>query len=87
MINRSFPDDFLWGAGTSVFQIEGAWNEDGKGESNWDRWSHTPGKIKGGGTGDVAIDHYHRWQEDVNLMKQMGLKAYRFSIAWARRPT
>ncbi len=79
-----FPSGFLFGSGTSAYQIEGAWNEDGKGESNWDYWSHTPGKIKGGGTGDVAVDHYHRWQEDVALMKRIGLKAYRFSIAWAR---
>jgi beta-glucosidase len=79
-----FPSGFLFGSGTSAYQIEGAWNEDGKGESNWDRWSHTLGKIKGGGTGDVAVDHYHRWQEDVKLMKRIGLKAYRLSIAWAR---
>ena len=76
--------NFLWGAATSAYQIEGAWNEDGKGESNWDRWSHTPGKILGGGTGDTAIDHYHRWREDVELMRRMGLTAYRFSIAWSR---
>lgn len=81
---RKFPADFYWGAATSAYQIEGAWNEDGKGESNWDRWAHTPGKIKGGGTGDKACDHYHRWQEDVGLMRQIGLNAYRFSIAWAR---
>lgn len=79
-----FPRDFFWGAATSAFQIEGAWNEDGKGESNWDRWCHTPGKIKGGGTADTAVDHYHRWREDVDLMRQMNLNAYRFSIAWPR---
>ena len=79
-----FPRNFLWGAATAALQIEGAWNEDGKGESNWDRWCHTPGKIKGGGTADVAVDHYHRWREDVALMKAMGLTAYRFSIAWSR---
>ena len=76
--------NFLWGTATAAYQIEGAWNEDGKGESNWDRWSHTPGKILDGGTGDVAVDHYHRWREDVDLMQQIGLTAYRFSIAWSR---
>jgi beta-glucosidase len=80
----SFPADFLWGTATSAFQTEGAWNEDGKGESNWDRWNHTPGKIKGGGNADVALDHYHCWREDVDLMRQLGLTAYRFSIAWSR---
>jgi beta-glucosidase len=84
MEHLSFPRDFLWGAATAAFQIEGAWNEDGKGESTWDRWCHTPGKIKGGGTADIAVDHYHRWREDVALMKAMGLTAYRFSIAWSR---
>ncbi len=84
MQKQSFPKSFCWGAATSAYQIEGAWNEDGKGESNWDRWSHTPGKIKGGGTGDMAVDHYHRWREDVDLMRRIGLNAYRFSIAWSR---
>jgi len=79
-----FPQDFIWGAATASYQIEGAWNEDGKGESIWDRFSHTPGKVKNGDTGDVACDHYHRWQDDIGLMKEMGLKAYRFSISWPR---
>ena len=80
----SFPPDFIWGAATASYQIEGAWDEDGKGESIWDRFSHTPGKIANGDTGDVAADHYHRWREDVALMKEIGLHAYRFSTAWPR---
>lgn len=79
-----FPQDFIWGAATSSFQIEGAWDEDGKSESVWDRFSHTPGKVLNQDNGDVAIDHYHRYKEDVALMSQLGLQAYRFSIAWPR---
>ena len=79
-----FPDGFIWGAATASYQVEGAWNEDGKGESIWDRFSHTPGNILNNDTGDVAVDHYHRYREDVALMQQMGLQAYRFSIAWPR---
>ena len=79
-----FPKDFLWGAATSSYQIEGAWNVDGKGESIWDRFCHTPGKVKDGETGDLACDHYHLWREDIKMMKEMGLKAYRFSISWPR---
>lgn len=79
-----FPTNFVWGAATSSYQIEGAWQADGKGESIWDRFSHTPGKIRAGDTGDVACDHYHRWREDVALMSKLGLPAYRFSINWPR---
>ena len=79
-----FPADFLWGAATASYQIEGAVTEDGRGESIWDRFSHTPGMIENGDTGDVACDHYHRWQEDLDLMQEVGLKAYRFSVAWPR---
>lgn len=79
-----FPDGFLWGAATAAYQIEGAHDEDGRGESIWDRFSHTPGKVFEGHTGDRACDHYHRWQDDIKLMQELGLQAYRFSIAWAR---
>jgi len=80
----TFPDDFIWGAATSAYQVEGAWNEDGKGPSIWDTFSHTPGRIANGDTGDVTVDHYHRFPEDINLMVELGLKAYRFSVAWSR---
>ena len=80
----TFPQGFAWGAATAAYQIEGAWNEDGKGESIWDRFSHTPGRIHNGETGDVACDHYHRFAEDVALMRALNLNSYRFSVAWTR---
>jgi beta-glucosidase len=79
-----FPADFIWGAATSAYQIEGAANEDGRGPSIWDTFSKTPGKVAHGDTGDVANDHYHRYKDDVKLMKELGLKGYRFSFAWGR---
>jgi beta-glucosidase len=79
-----FPDGFLWGAATASYQIEGSPLADGAGASIWHRFSHTPGTTHNGDTGDVACDHYRRWHEDVALMREMGLKAYRFSISWAR---
>ena len=79
-----FPNNFLWGTATASYQIEGACDEDGKGQSIWDLFSHTPRRIYGDDTGDIACDHYHRYKEDVENMKKLGLKAYRFSISWAR---
>ena len=79
-----FPHDFLFGAASASYQIEGAWNEDGKGVTNWDVFSKIPGKTYDGTNGDVAIDHYHRYKEDIKLMAEMGLESYRFSISWAR---
>jgi beta-glucosidase len=79
-----FPDGFAWGVSTSAYQVEGAVDEDGRGRSIWDTFSHTPGKIDGGGTGDVACDHYHRFADDADLMAELGVNAYRFSIAWPR---
>jgi beta-glucosidase len=79
-----FPDDFLWGAATASYQIEGAVHEDGRGESVWDRFSATPGKVRNGETGEIACDVYHRYADDVSLMSELGLDAFRFSIAWPR---
>jgi beta-glucosidase len=84
MARVRFPQGFHWGAATASYQIEGAWQADGKGESIWDRFAHTPGRIKGGHTGDVACDSYHRYAEDVALLRAMNLTSYRFSIAWPR---
>ncbi len=81
---KQFPDGFTWGSATSSYQIEGAWNEGGKGLSIWDAFVRTPKKVYEGHTGDRACDHYHRFREDVELMADMGLQAYRFSISWPR---
>src|SRR5688572_32398481 len=78
-----FPRGFLWGAATAAYQIEGASREDGKGESIWDRFAHTPGRIQNGDTGDVACDSYHRYQEDIALLRQLNLRSYRFSVSWS----
>ncbi|HEY9734309.1 MAG TPA: GH1 family beta-glucosidase [Drouetiella sp.] len=82
--NYVFPRGFVWGAATAAYQIEGAWNLDGKGPSIWDTFSHTPGKIANDDNGDIACDHYHRFNEDFSLLKQIGIKAYRFSLSWPR---
>jgi beta-glucosidase len=84
LTETGFPSGFAWGVATAAYQIEGATREDGRGESIWDRFSHTPGKTYNGDTGDVACDHYHRWQDDIALLQQLSLNAYRFSIAWSR---
>lgn len=84
LVSYQFPEDFLWGAATASYQIEGATEEDGRQPSVWDSFSRIPGKILNGDTGAVACDHYHRYQEDIQLMVELGIKNYRFSIAWPR---
>ncbi len=84
MAQLTFPKGFIWGTASASYQIEGAWNEDGKGESIWDRFSHTPGKIKNGDTGDVACDFYHRYRDDIALMAELGLTGARISLSWPR---
>jgi beta-glucosidase len=83
-VSLRFPEGFTWGAATAAYQIEGAVTEDGRGPSVWDTFSHTPGKVRGGDTGDIACDSYHRYEEDAELLKSYGLSAYRFSISWPR---
>jgi beta-glucosidase len=86
--HAQFPEGLLWGMATAAFQVEGAWNEDGKGESIWDRFTHTVGKVRGAATADVACDEYHRYREDIAILKQLQQKSYRFSISWPRiQPT
>lgn len=84
---HSFPKGFLWGTATASYQVEGAWNADGKVESIWDRFCHTPGRVKGGDNGDSACDHYHRFREDIATMRQLHQSSYRFSISWPRIQT
>ncbi|HEY5586528.1 MAG TPA: GH1 family beta-glucosidase [Ruminiclostridium sp.] len=84
MLKLAFPKGFLWGAATAAYQIEGAYNEDGKGESIWDRFSMYSGNIKNGDTGKIACDHYHLYEKDIEIMKELGLNTYRFSISWPR---
>jgi len=83
-VPHQFPKDFMWGVATAAYQIEGAWNVDGKGQSIWDTFAHTVGKVKGADTGDVACDSYHLYKGDVELAKKLNVKSYRFSIAWPR---
>jgi beta-glucosidase len=81
---RRFPEGFVFGAGTAAYQIEGATSADGRTPSIWDTFSERPGAVKEGHTGHVAVDHYHRYREDVALMREIGLNAYRFSVSWSR---
>ena len=83
-MKRKLPKDFLWGAGSAAYQVEGGWNEGGKGLSNWDVFASLPGRTFEGTDGKVAADHYHRYKEDVSLMNEIGLKSYRFSISSSR---
>ncbi|MFF7328617.1 GH1 family beta-glucosidase [Streptomyces sp. NPDC008150] len=86
--DTAFPPGFVWGAATAAYQVEGAAAADGRTPSIWDTFSHTPGKVLNGDTGDIAADHYHRYRDDVALMKDLGLKSYRFSVSWSRvQPT
>src|SRR4029077_282286 len=82
--NLYFPSDFVWGTATASYPVEGAACEAGRGESIWDRFCRTPGKVRNGDTGDIACDHYHRYGEDIALMRDLGVGGYRFSISWSR---
>ena len=79
-----FPADFVWGSATAAYQIEGATREGGRGPSIWDTFAATPGRTHLGETGDIADDHYHRWEGDLDLMVELGIPAYRFSVSWSR---
>ncbi len=81
---RRFSDNFVWGVATASYQIEGAWQEDGRGPSVWDMCCQKPGFVKEGDSGEIACDHYHHMEEDVRLMRELGIRAYRFSISWSR---
>jgi beta-glucosidase len=83
-LTRLFPADFVWGAATAAYQIEGASSDDGRAESVWDRFCATPGKVRNGDSDAVACDFYHRYRDDIALMRELGLDAFRFSIAWPR---
>jgi hypothetical protein len=83
-VGLAFPTGFQWGAATAAYQIEGAAREDGRGPSIWDTFSSTPGAVLGGETGDVAVEHYRRYPQDIELMTDLGLTAYRFSVSWPR---
>ena len=84
MDKKLFPKGFKWGGASASYQVEGAYDEDGRGETIWDRYCSIPGNIANGDDGKVACDHYHRYKEDVEIMKSMGIQAYRFSVAWSR---
>lgn len=84
MAERRFPNDFLWGVAAASYQVEGAVDEGGRGRSIWDTFAETPGKVLHGHTGAISVDQYHRYPEDVTLMRDLGVGAYRFSIAWPR---
>ncbi len=84
MRTAHFPSGFLWGSATAAYQVEGSPLADGAGPSIWHRFTHTPGLVRDGDTGDIACDHYRRWADDIALMRQIGLQAYRFSISWSR---
>lgn len=84
MVQQGFPRDFLWGAATSSYQIEGAVEQDGRGPSIWDTFAHTEGKVADKSDGDVACDHYHLWEKDIQIMQNLSLQAYRFSVSWSR---